>query len=178
MLAGSREKEGVCFVMQKMVIIRKKQEITETKGHHQTTAMATTIFNKPSGEPGTTWSTMVSNTWYGTWGISCNNKIRGKIAGSISKWTNEKKTRRIWTGASIEGKWKLWISVVAGGSIVRDPLDSLVFLIFLENFFYSKRKTNITTTVLSFRFNIYIRQELAGCSWKETRTCKQDYPKY
>ena len=32
-----------------------------------------------------------------------------------------------------------------------DPLDSLVFLIFLENFFYSKRKTNITT-VLSFRF--------------------------
>lgn len=33
-----------------------------------------------------------------------------------------------------------------------DPLDSLVFLIFLENFFYSKRKTNITTTVLSFRF--------------------------
>jgi flavin-binding protein dodecin len=33
-----------------------------------------------------------------------------------------------------------------------DPLDSLVFLIFLENLFYSKRKTNITTTVLSFRF--------------------------
>lgn len=33
-----------------------------------------------------------------------------------------------------------------------DPLDSLVFLTFLENFFYSKRKTNITTTVLSFRF--------------------------
>lgn len=32
-----------------------------------------------------------------------------------------------------------------------DPLDSLVFLTFLENFFYSKRKTNITT-VLSFRF--------------------------
>lgn len=30
-----------------------------------------------------------------------------------------------------------------------DPLDSLVFLIFLENFFYSKRKTNITTSVLS-----------------------------
>jgi hypothetical protein len=29
MLAGSREKEGVCFVMQKMVRIRKKQEITE-----------------------------------------------------------------------------------------------------------------------------------------------------
>lgn len=29
MLAGSREKEGVCFVMQKMVRIRKKQEITK-----------------------------------------------------------------------------------------------------------------------------------------------------
>lgn len=54
MLAESREKEGVCFVMQKMVRIRKKQEITETKGHPQRTAMATTIFSKPSGEPGTT----------------------------------------------------------------------------------------------------------------------------
>ena len=29
MLAGSREKEEVCFVMQKMVRIRKKQEITK-----------------------------------------------------------------------------------------------------------------------------------------------------
>lgn len=29
MLAGSREKEGVCFVMQNMVRIRKKQEITK-----------------------------------------------------------------------------------------------------------------------------------------------------
>lgn len=29
MLAGSREKKGVCFVMQKMVRIRKKQEITK-----------------------------------------------------------------------------------------------------------------------------------------------------
>jgi hypothetical protein len=29
MLAGSREKEGACFVMQKMVRIRKKQEITK-----------------------------------------------------------------------------------------------------------------------------------------------------
>ena len=29
MLAGSREKEGVCFVMQKMVRIRKKHEITK-----------------------------------------------------------------------------------------------------------------------------------------------------
>jgi len=29
MLEGSREKEGVCFVMQKMVRIRKKQEITK-----------------------------------------------------------------------------------------------------------------------------------------------------
>lgn len=29
MLAESREKEGVCFVMQKMVRIRKKQEITK-----------------------------------------------------------------------------------------------------------------------------------------------------
>lgn len=29
MLAGSREKEGVCFVMQKMVRIRKKQETTK-----------------------------------------------------------------------------------------------------------------------------------------------------
>ena len=29
MLAGSREKEGVCFVMQKMVRIRKKREITK-----------------------------------------------------------------------------------------------------------------------------------------------------
>ena len=45
MLAGSREKEGVCFVMQKMVRIRKKQEITETKGHPQRTAMATTILS-------------------------------------------------------------------------------------------------------------------------------------
>lgn len=29
MLEGRREKEGVCFVMQKMVRIRKKQEITK-----------------------------------------------------------------------------------------------------------------------------------------------------
>lgn len=107
MLAGSREKEGVCFVMQKMVRIRKKQEITKRQK---------VIIRRP--QPQWQQQSLISHRasqeqhdplWYqtpdmGLEGLVATIRSVEKLQAALVNELMKKRREESELGASIEGK--------------------------------------------------------------------------
>lgn len=106
MLAGSREKEeGVCFVMQKMVRIRKKQEITKRQK---------VIIRRPQWQQQSLISHRASQEqhdplWYqtpdmGLEGLVATIRSVEKLQAALVNELMKKRREESELGASIEGK--------------------------------------------------------------------------